>query len=154
MDYNSLPGSSVHRIFQARILEWVCHSLLQWTFPIQGSNLGLLHCRQILYRLSYQGSPCSIALDENAVRLPLWLGGKESAHQRRRHEFEPESRKIPEAVEQPSPMPVLWSRGLQPLSPRAQDPVLRNKRGPSNERLAQHNRRNACAATETQHSQQ
>ena len=26
-------------------------------FPIQGSNLGLLHCRQILYRLSHQGSP-------------------------------------------------------------------------------------------------
>ena len=26
-----------------------CHSLLQGIFPIQGSNLGLLHCRQILY---------------------------------------------------------------------------------------------------------
>ena len=25
-------------------------------FPTQGSNLGLLHCRQILYRLSYKGS--------------------------------------------------------------------------------------------------
>ena len=27
-------------------------------FPTQGSNPGLLHCRQILYHLSYQGSPC------------------------------------------------------------------------------------------------
>ena len=32
-------------------------SLLQWIFPTQGSNQGLLHCRQILYYLSYQGSP-------------------------------------------------------------------------------------------------
>ena len=54
----SLPGSSVHEILQARILEWiVSHSLLQGIFPTQGSNLGLLHCRQILYCLSHQGSP-------------------------------------------------------------------------------------------------
>ena len=32
-------------------------SLLQWIFPTQEWNLGLLHCRQILYCLSYQGSP-------------------------------------------------------------------------------------------------
>ena len=32
-------------------------SLLQGIFPIQGSNLGLLHCRQILYQLSHKGSP-------------------------------------------------------------------------------------------------
>ena len=31
--------------------------LLQGIFLIQGLNPGLLHCRQILYRLSYQGSP-------------------------------------------------------------------------------------------------
>ena len=31
-------------------------SLLQGIFPIQGSNPGLLHCRQILYQLSYPGS--------------------------------------------------------------------------------------------------
>ena len=34
-----------------------CHSLLQGIFMTQGSNLGLLHCRQILYWLSFQGSP-------------------------------------------------------------------------------------------------
>ena len=34
-------------------------SLLQGNFPTQDSNQGLLHCRQILYRLSYQGSPCA-----------------------------------------------------------------------------------------------
>ena len=124
----SLPGSSVHGILQARILEWVaissrgsppprdqthvsyascvgrqvlyhwshlgslgtlmkvkviqlcltlcdphglyspwntpCQntgvgscSLLQGIFPIQESNPGLLHCRQILYQLRHKGSP-------------------------------------------------------------------------------------------------
>ena len=32
-------------------------SLLQGIFPAQESNWGLLHCRWILYQLSYQGSP-------------------------------------------------------------------------------------------------
>ena len=36
-----------------------CLSLLQGIFPTQGSNPGLLHCRQILYQLSHQGSPLS-----------------------------------------------------------------------------------------------
>ena len=34
-----------------------CHSLLQGVFLTQQSNPGLLHCRQILYRLSYEASP-------------------------------------------------------------------------------------------------
>ena len=33
-----------------------CYFLLQGIFPTQGSNPGLLHCRQMLYRLSHQGS--------------------------------------------------------------------------------------------------
>ena len=48
----SPPGSSVHGILQARILEWVAISF----FPTQGSNPGLLHCRQTLYPLSHQGN--------------------------------------------------------------------------------------------------
>ena len=32
-------------------------SLLQGIFPTQESHQGLLHCRWILYQLSYQGSP-------------------------------------------------------------------------------------------------
>ena len=32
-------------------------SLLRGIFPTQESNRGLLHCRRILYQLSYQGSP-------------------------------------------------------------------------------------------------
>ena len=42
----SLPGSFVHEIFQARILEWV--AILQGIFPTWGLSLSLLHCRQIL----------------------------------------------------------------------------------------------------------
>ena len=32
-------------------------SLLQWIFPTQELNWGLMHCRQILHQLSYQGRP-------------------------------------------------------------------------------------------------
>ena len=63
-DY-SQPGSSIHGILQARILEWV-------TMPSsRGSSqpgdwtcicLHLLHCRQILYPLCYLGSPIYVSL--------------------------------------------------------------------------------------------
>ena len=33
-----------------------CHTLIQGIVPTQGSNPGLLHCRQILYQLSRKGS--------------------------------------------------------------------------------------------------
>ena len=53
-DYN-WPGSSVHGIFHSRILEWVAIPFSKGSSPTQGSNLGLLYCRWILYRLSSQG---------------------------------------------------------------------------------------------------
>ena len=51
----SPPGSSVHGILQARILEWIA-ILFSWhrIFLTQGLTPGLLHCRQILYCLSYR----------------------------------------------------------------------------------------------------
>ena len=49
-----------------------CHSLLQGTFLIQGLNLGLLHCRQILYHLSLQGSPSSLCC--HSLKRPLVFG--------------------------------------------------------------------------------
>ena len=51
MDY------TVHRILQARILEWVAFPFSRGIFPTQGSNRGLSHGRQILYQLSHKGSP-------------------------------------------------------------------------------------------------
>ena len=104
----SPPGSSVHGIFQARIVEWVAFpfsrrssqhmdqtqishiasrfftiwatreaqeywsgylSLLQWIFPTQELNPGLLRCRQTLYWLSYEGSP----LVMGRHRFLIWL---------------------------------------------------------------------------------
>ena len=48
----SPPGFSDHGHLQARILEWVAIPFSQGIILTQGSNLGLLHCRQILYHLS------------------------------------------------------------------------------------------------------
>ena len=56
MDY-SPPGSSVHGILQARILEWVAIPFSRRIFPTQEWNPGLPHRRWILYHLSHQGSP-------------------------------------------------------------------------------------------------
>ena len=53
MDY-SPPGSFVHGILQARILEWVAIPSSGGVFPTQGLNTGLLHSGQILYCLNYQ----------------------------------------------------------------------------------------------------
>ena len=57
----SLPGSSVHGILQARILEWVAIPFSRGSPRPNGSGLNphLLHHRQILYHLSHQGSPWS-----------------------------------------------------------------------------------------------
>ena len=49
----SPPGSSVHGILQPRIL----HALSKGSSRPSESNPGLPHCREILYCLSYLGSP-------------------------------------------------------------------------------------------------
>ena len=49
--------NTAHGILQARILKVGNCSLVQGNFPTQGLNPGPLHCRQILYQLSHQGSP-------------------------------------------------------------------------------------------------
>ena len=46
-------------------------SLLQGNFPTQESNWGLLHCRQILYQLSYPGSPES-RLSSLRFNVHIW----------------------------------------------------------------------------------
>ena len=45
------------------------HSLLQGIFPTQGSNPGLLHCRQILYQLSL-----GIYLQYRRRGVDSWVG--------------------------------------------------------------------------------
>ena len=56
MDY-SPPGCSGHGDSPGKNTGVGCHALFQGTFPTQGSNPCLPHCRQILYCLSHQGSP-------------------------------------------------------------------------------------------------
>ena len=53
----SLPGSSNHEDSPGKNTDVGCHALLQGIFPTQELNPCLLHCKQILYRLSHQGSP-------------------------------------------------------------------------------------------------
>ena len=50
----------------------VCHSHLQGTFLTQVLNLGLLHCRQILYRLNHlEDMPlCPYLRDHVKLHLP------------------------------------------------------------------------------------
>ena len=50
MDY------TVYGILQDRMLDWVAVPFSKGIFPTQGSSPGLLHCRQILYQISHQGS--------------------------------------------------------------------------------------------------
>ena len=54
------PGSSVHGILHGKDTGVGSQPLLQGIFQNQKSNPNLLHCRQILYHLSHQGSPISI----------------------------------------------------------------------------------------------
>ena len=53
----SPPGSSVHGDSPGKNTGVGCHALLQGIFPTQDLNPGIPHCGQILYHLSYQGSP-------------------------------------------------------------------------------------------------
>ena len=53
MDCSS-PGSSVFWDSPGKNTGVACHALLQRIFPTQVSNLGLPHCRKILYCLSYR----------------------------------------------------------------------------------------------------
>ena len=53
----SPPGFSVHGDSPGQNTGVGSHALLQGIFLTQGSNPGLLHCRQILYQPSCEGSP-------------------------------------------------------------------------------------------------
>ena len=63
MDYPNPnpPGSCVHGLLQARILEWVAVPFSRASSPLR-LNPGLLHCRQILYHLKAffsHSQPCN-----------------------------------------------------------------------------------------------
>ena len=75
----SLPGSSVHGILQARVLEWVAMpSSRGSSWPkdqVHVLNPGLPHCTQILYHLSHQGSSVETSITcylKKYLSLILW----------------------------------------------------------------------------------
>ena len=74
---SSPPGTSVYGIYPGKNTGVCCHSLLQGIFPTQRLNLGLLHCRQILYQLSHQASPQTRQSGTNLIlvfkTLSLWI---------------------------------------------------------------------------------
>ena len=70
-----------------KISEVGSHSLLLGIFPTQGSNLGLPHCRQILYHLNHRKVYHYHKSYFHATHsgFPNGTSGKESACQCRRH---------------------------------------------------------------------
>ena len=58
MDCSPL-GSSVYGMLHKNTRVG-CHALLQGIFLTQELNQSLLHCRQIIYQLSYQGNPWKV----------------------------------------------------------------------------------------------
>ena len=75
MDY-SPPGSFVHKDSLGKNTGVGCYTFLQGTFPTQGSNPGLPHCRQILYYLSHQGSPYNCIINNNFLNPMCQYVGK------------------------------------------------------------------------------
>ena len=67
----SPPGSSVHGILQARILEWVAiPSSRGSSQPRNRTGISCI-CRQILYQLSYQGRPQPPAVPQSNSGLSV-----------------------------------------------------------------------------------
>ena len=64
------PGYSVCGILQARILENSSLLILQGTFPTQGSNPHLLHCRRVLYHQAREALDACIFLNFYCLKPP------------------------------------------------------------------------------------
>ena len=76
------PGSSLHGISPNNNTGVGCCAFLQGIFPTQESNQGLLHCRRILYQLSYQGSPTySFSSLQSLSHIRLFAAPWTAAHQ-------------------------------------------------------------------------
>ena len=99
----SPPGSSVHGNSPGRNTGVGCHVLLQGIFPTQSSNLGLPHCKQILYHLSHHRSPTSDAKTHQCNQVPVEIKFQVSQpHNRRKKKKKERICKKDMEPEQPS----------------------------------------------------
>ena len=66
----SLPASSAHGVFQARVLEWVAISFSRGSFRPRDQTHVSCVSRQILYHLSHQGNPMVMSIQfRDVVRI-------------------------------------------------------------------------------------
>ena len=80
----SLPGSSVHGIFQARIVKWVAISFSR-DLPTQGSNSHLLHLphwQADSLPLYHLGSPAVYFWNNSPQQAIMWIKKIERLHWR------------------------------------------------------------------------
>ena len=56
-----------------KILEWVAYPFFRGIFPTQESNWSLLHCRQVIYQLSYWRSPITTEPEINFWNSLIYL---------------------------------------------------------------------------------
>ena len=82
MDHNGPPGSSMHGILQARILEWVVISSSRGASqPRDRTCVSYISCigRRVLYQLSYWGSfqfsPCLLSYQRGNLELNNTISG-------------------------------------------------------------------------------
>ena len=73
LQVDSLPANSQGK---PKITGWGSLSLLQGIFPTQELNRGLLHCRWILYQLSYQGQ----SMQRVSIILSVFLTWMQTQH--------------------------------------------------------------------------
>ena len=100
-------GSSVHGDSPGKNTRVGCHALLQGIFQTEGLNLGLEHCRWILYHLSHQKPVILCNIKWEKMGFPGDTSGKECICQCRRHKrhsFDPWVGNIP------------WRRVWQPTA--------------------------------------
>ena len=106
-----------------------CHFLLQGIFLTQGSNLGLQHCRQMLYPLSHQGSrtSCNSYLQSKTTDSLRSLGDQAGLLNKTTAQSRKEGPNAPRAC---------TSTGSTALPPTAQIPrqQVQRARCPSNSR--------------------
>ena len=75
----SLPGSSVHGIFQARVLEWVAIAFSKYNCYLILINYGwckgaLIHCQMLLLKLGNYSPQSTSVLPEKMIVLSFSLG--------------------------------------------------------------------------------